>query len=87
MELVNSKFRSRAAFIFEIVWVIGYLYPGVLRMLIANWRWLYAAVASPAVLTFTFYWFVFILDNVDFRILPESPYWLASKGRQAELDR
>jgi putative MFS transporter len=80
-EFSPRKHRGALLGSFSVVWTVGYVAANVLGMLYADaspdaWRWLLASAGVPALI-------VLVL-----RIgTPESPRWLASKGRVTEAQR
>ncbi|OLN26618.1 MFS transporter [Desulfosporosinus metallidurans] len=75
-ELLPVKVRGRASVYLASGWPIGYLLAlgiAYLSLNIASWRWA-IGISSLAGL-----WAFVVLA-----LVPESPYWLAGKGRQAE---
>ncbi|WER50780.1 MFS transporter [Cupriavidus sp. WKF15] len=76
-ELSRTHGRGRFVLLYELVFPVGLLAAVLVGAWIVpdiGWRWLFVIGALPALL-------VFML-----RRLPESPRWLASKGRFAEAD-
>ncbi|WKY13301.1 hypothetical protein Q1695_004260 [Nippostrongylus brasiliensis] len=76
MESVALEFRSLIPLMGTITWVTGYLAAGVLRLFIANWRWLYFAVSVPGLLTIPYYWFT-----------PESIHWLITNKKNKGVSK
>jgi putative MFS transporter len=77
-ELAPARARGRFVLLFELVFPTGILAASVLGVwLVPNlgWQAIFVAGAFPALL-------VFVLQ----RLLPESPRWLAAKGRRAEAE-
>src|SRR5579863_2334504 len=77
-ELAPARARGRFVLLFELVFPSGILAASVLGVwLVPNlgWQAIFVAGAFPALL-------VFVLQ----RLLPESPRWLAAKGRRAEAE-
>jgi putative MFS transporter len=77
-EYLPPQRRGRYLVLLDFFWPIGLLIAiGLswvfLDRLNGQWRWLFVAAALPAFLT-----------AVARRALPESPYWLARRGRLAE---
>ena len=76
-ELSRSHGRGRFVLLYELVFPAGLLAAAIVGAWVVpqiGWRWLFVIGAIPAVLVFPL-----------FR-LPESPRWLAAKGRHAEAD-
>ncbi|HEX5279236.1 MAG TPA: MFS transporter [Micropepsaceae bacterium] len=77
-ELAPARARGRFVLLFELVFPCGILAASVLGLwLVPNlgWQAIFIAGALPSLL-------VFVLQ----RLLPESPRWLAAKGRRAEAE-
>ncbi|MFM0631537.1 MFS transporter [Paraburkholderia xenovorans] len=76
-ELSRSHGRGRFVLLYELVFPAGLLIAAIVGAWVVpqiGWRWLFVIGALPALL-------VFALAR-----LPESPRWLATKGRHAEAD-
>ena len=77
-EFVPANVRGKYIAIMEGFWAVGYVLSGAISFFllpVLNWRWVFAAVG--------------LLSGVVFlvrRSIPESPRWLAEKGRLAEAD-
>lgn len=77
-ELSRAERRGRFLLLYELVFPIGLVAAVLVGALIvpyAGWQWLFVIGALPAFV-------VFFMQ----RLLPESPRWLATKGRYAEAD-
>jgi MFS transporter, putative metabolite:H+ symporter len=77
-ELSRAERRGRFLLLYELVFPIGLVAAvlvGALVVPYAGWQWLFVIGALPAFV-------VFFMQ----RLLPESPRWLATKGRYAEAD-
>lgn len=78
-EITRAKDRGRFFFLYETAFPVGLLVVALVGAWIVprfGWQWLFALGAIPALLTFFLrLW------------CPESPRWLASKGRLAEADK
>ena len=76
-ELSRSRGRGRFVLLYELVFPAGLLAAAIVGAWIVpqiGWRWLFVIGAIPALLVFSL------------ARLPESPRWLATKGRHAEAD-
>lgn len=77
-ELSRTQGRGRFLLLYEIVFPIGLVAAVLVGIWVVphlGWRWLFAIGAAPALLAFLMQ-----------RLLPESPRWLAARGRLAEAD-
>ena len=77
-ELSRAERRGRFLLLYELVFPIGLVAAvlvGALVVPYAGWQWLFVIGALPALV-------VFFMQ----RLLPESPRWLATKGRYPEAD-
>jgi MFS transporter, putative metabolite:H+ symporter len=77
-ELSRAERRGRFLLLYELVFPVGLVAAvlvGALVVPYAGWQWLFIIGALPA-------FAVFFMQ----RLLPESPRWLATKGRHAEAD-
>ncbi len=78
-EIIPAQLRGRYLALLEGFWPIGFIAAGLLARTIlpvGGWRQVFIIGAVPAL-------FVFVIR----RVVPESPRWLASRGRMAEADR
>jgi putative MFS transporter len=78
-EIAPSTRRGRFALGFQFAFSIGLPIGALVGAWVVpafGWQWMFVIGAVPGLLTVVFA-----------RILPESPRWLASKGRAAEADR
>jgi MFS transporter, putative metabolite:H+ symporter len=76
-ELSRSRGRGRFVLLYELVFPAGLLAAAIVGAWVVpqiGWRWLFVIGAIPVVLV------------VPLFRLPESPRWLAAKGRYAEAD-
>ncbi|HTZ03685.1 MAG TPA: MFS transporter [Xanthobacteraceae bacterium] len=75
-ELARAKGRGRFVLLYELVFPVGLVAAGFLGSWIVprfGWQWMFVIGALPA-----------LVAMVLQRLLPESPRWLASRGRNAE---
>lgn len=77
-EFAPARMRGRLIVILEAFWAVGWTAAAVIGYLVVptsadGWRWAFALGAIPAVYALIVRWG-----------LPESPRWLASRGRDAE---
>lgn len=78
-EFAKAEKRGRFVLIFQSIFPIGILIASLVSIWVVphwGWQWMFVIGAVPAILATTMR-----------RVLPESPRWLASKGRLAEADR
>ncbi|XP_046374361.2 organic cation transporter protein-like [Haliotis rufescens] len=75
MELVGPSKRTYAGVIIEFFWCFGLLLVGCLAYFIRDWHHLQLTITIPVVVLFGLYW-----------IVPESPRWLLSRGREKEAE-
>ncbi|MFJ4225090.1 MFS transporter [Microbacterium sp. NPDC089695] len=80
-EFAPARIRGRLIVLLEAFWAVGWTAAAVIGYLVIpasenGWRWAFAIGAVPAVYALIVRWG-----------LPESPRWLASRGRIAEADR
>jgi MFS transporter, putative metabolite:H+ symporter len=77
-EILRADRRGRRFLTYQIVFPVGLLLSGVVGALVVprfGWQWMFVIGATPAVVALTMQ-----------RVCPESPRWLASRGRFAEAD-
>lgn len=77
-EFAPARMRGRLIVILEAFWAVGWTAAAVIGYFVVpsspdGWRWAFAIGAVPAVYALLVRWG-----------LPESPRWLASRGREAE---
>src|SRR5579862_6555054 len=75
-ELARAKGRGRFVLLYELVFPIGLVAAGFMGAWIVprfGWQWMFVIGALPAFVAFFLQ-----------RLLPESPRWLATQGRQKE---
>ncbi|HWV49882.1 MAG TPA: MFS transporter [Microbacterium sp.] len=80
-EFAPSRIRGRLIVILEAFWAVGWTAAALIGYFVIpasadGWRWAFALGAVPAVYAIVVRWG-----------LPESPRWLASRGRIAEAER
>lgn len=80
-EFAPARIRGRLIVILEAFWAVGWTASALIGFLVipaseSGWRWAFALGAIPALYALIVRWG-----------LPESPRWLASRGRIAEAER
>ncbi|MCZ4301062.1 MULTISPECIES: MFS transporter [Microbacterium] len=80
-EFAPARIRGRLIVVLEAFWALGWTAAAVIGFLVIpasddGWRWAFALGAIPAAYALFVRW-----------RMPESPRWLASRGRIAEADR
>ncbi|MFS0867369.1 MFS transporter [Microbacterium sp. 179-B 1A2 NHS] len=80
-EFAPARIRGRVIVILEAFWAVGWSAAALIGFLVIpnvdeGWRWALALGAVPAVYALVVRW-----------ALPESPRWLAGRGRDAEAER
>jgi putative MFS transporter len=78
-EFAASKRRGRFALGYQFLFTIGLLFAGLAGVYVVpslGWQWMFIIGALPAFIALPLRWF-----------LPESPRWLASRGRFVEADK
>lgn len=80
-EFAPARIRGRLIVILEAFWAVGWTAAALIGYFVIpasddGWRWAFALGAIPAVYALFVRW-----------RMPESPRWLASRGRLAEADR
>ncbi|MFS0893709.1 MFS transporter [Microbacterium sp. 179-I 3D3 NHS] len=80
-EFAPARIRGRVIVILEAFWAVGWTAAALIGYFVIpasddGWRWAFALGAIPAVYALVVRWG-----------LPESPRWLAGRGRIAEADR
>jgi putative MFS transporter len=77
-EFVGAEKRGRFFLLYEVIFPIGLMFAGMAGFFLVpvyGWKAMFIVGLVPSVLTIPLRWF-----------MPESPRWLASKGRLAEAD-
>jgi putative MFS transporter len=80
-EFAPARIRGRVIVILEAFWAVGWTASALIGYFVipaseSGWRWAFALGAIPAVYAVVIRWG-----------LPESPRWLASRGRLSEAER
>jgi MFS transporter, putative metabolite:H+ symporter len=78
-EFAAAKRRGTFALGYQLLFTIGLLFAGLAGVFVVptlGWQWMFIIGALPAVVALPLRW-----------LLPESPRWLASRGRFAEADK
>ncbi|KAF5290282.1 hypothetical protein FQR65_LT11616 [Abscondita terminalis] len=73
MEMIGPKDRLAAGIICPMFFSLGYILIAFFAYFISNWRMLQISLTLPAILFFSYWWFI-----------PESVRWLLTKGRIEE---
>ncbi|RAI44864.1 MFS transporter [Rhodoplanes roseus] len=77
-EFIGAKKRGRFFLLYEVIFPIGLMFAGMIGYFLVpiyGWKAMFIVGLVPSVLTIPLRW-----------MMPESPRWLASKGRIAEAD-
>ena len=77
-EFIGAEKRGRFFLLYEVIFPIGLMFAGMAGFFLVpiyGWKAMFIVGLIPSVLTIPLRWF-----------MPESPRWLASKGRVAEAD-
>jgi putative MFS transporter len=77
-EFIGAEKRGRFFLLYEVIFPIGLVFAGMVGFFLVpvyGWKVMFVLGLIPSVLTIPLRWF-----------MPESPRWLASKGRIAEAD-
>jgi MFS transporter, putative metabolite:H+ symporter len=77
-EFIGAEKRGRFFLLYEVIFPIGLVFAGMVGfflMPVYGWRAMFVIGLVPSVLTIPLRWF-----------MPESPRWLASRGRVVEAD-
>ncbi|KAK7497347.1 hypothetical protein BaRGS_00011391, partial [Batillaria attramentaria] len=73
MEIVGPSKRVLIGVFIQLMWCLGEFLLLVFAHFIRNWRWLEIALSVPSLGLLAYWW-----------LIPESPRWLASRGREQE---
>jgi putative MFS transporter len=77
-EFIGAEKRGRFFLLYEVIFPVGLMFAGIAGYFLVpiyGWKAMFVVGLVPSVLTIPLRWF-----------MPESPRWLASKGRMAEAD-
>jgi len=77
-EFIGAEKRGRFFLLYEVIFPIGLMFAGMMGFFLVpiyGWKAMFIVGLIPSVLTIPLRW-----------VMPESPRWLASKGRVAEAD-
>lgn len=77
-EFVGAKERGRFFLLYEVIFPIGMMFAGMIGYFlvpVVGWKAMFIVGLIPSILTIPLRW-----------MMPESPRWLASKGRTKEAD-
>jgi putative MFS transporter len=77
-EFIGAEKRGRFFLLYEVIFPIGLMFAGIAGYFLVpiyGWKAMFIVGLIPSVLTIPLRW-----------LMPESPRWLASKGRMAEAD-
>jgi putative MFS transporter len=77
-EFIGAEKRGRFFLLYEVIFPIGLMFAGMMGFFLVpiyGWKAMFVVGLIPSVLTIPLRW-----------VMPESPRWLASKGRVAEAD-
>jgi MFS transporter, putative metabolite:H+ symporter len=77
-EFIGAEKRGRFFLLYEVIFPIGLMFAGMAGFFLVpvyGWKAMFIVGLVPSILTIPLRWF-----------MPESPRWLASKGRIAEAD-
>jgi MFS transporter, putative metabolite:H+ symporter len=77
-EFIGAKKRGRFFLLYEVIFPVGLMFAGMIGYFLVpiyGWKAMFIVGLVPSVLTIPLRW-----------LMPESPRWLASKGRYAEAD-
>jgi MFS transporter, putative metabolite:H+ symporter len=77
-EFIGAEKRGRFFLLYEVIFPVGLMFAGMVGFFLVpiyGWKAMFVVGLVPSILTIPLRWF-----------MPESPRWLASKGRVAEAD-
>jgi MFS transporter, putative metabolite:H+ symporter len=77
-EFIGAEKRGRFFLLYEVIFPVGLMFAGIAGYFLVpvyGWKAMFIVGLIPAIITIPLRWF-----------MPESPRWLASKGRMAEAD-
>ena len=77
-EFIGAEKRGRFFLLYEVIFPVGLMFAGMVGFFLVpiyGWQAMFVVGLVPSILTIPLRWF-----------MPESPRWLASKGRVAEAD-
>ncbi|MFO1414792.1 MAG: MFS transporter [Burkholderiales bacterium] len=77
-EFIGAEKRGRFFLLYEVIFPVGLMFAGMAGYFLVpiyGWKAMFIVGLVPSILTIPLRWF-----------MPESPRWLASKGRMAEAD-
>jgi putative MFS transporter len=77
-EFIGAEKRGRFFLLYEVIFPVGLMFAGIAGYFLVpiyGWKAMFVVGLIPSVITIPLRWF-----------MPESPRWLASKGRMAEAD-
>jgi len=77
-EFIGAEKRGRFFLLYEVIFPVGLMFAGIAGYFLVpiyGWKAMFIVGLIPSVITIPLRWF-----------MPESPRWLASKGRMAEAD-
>jgi putative MFS transporter len=77
-EFIGAKKRGRFFLLYEVIFPVGLMFAGMIGYFLVpvyGWRAMFIVGLVPSILTIPLRWF-----------MPESPRWLASRGRMAEAE-
>ncbi|KAG8189427.1 hypothetical protein JTE90_020241 [Oedothorax gibbosus] len=75
-EIVSLEYRSIYCFTFKYGWVFGYMLMPYIAWLVPSWFWFQMIITLP--------WFGLLCV---FWVVPETPRWLLTHGKHAELEQ